>query len=110
MRTAGFVWLPYMLLALAGAPSAPTQSAGPSLAVDSIAAAGDSIAARRDSLAEAVLASIAGREQMPAESVFKNLKRMNRIPAARLFRVMNTGFSRSLGVSCDHCHVVGEWE
>ena len=110
MRIARSVSLPCMLLAVACAPSAPTQSAGPSLAVDSIAAAGDSIAARRDSLAEAVLASIAGREQMPAESVFKNLKRMNRIPAARLIRVMNTGFSRSLGVSCDHCHVVGEWE
>ena len=23
---------------------------------------------------------------------------------------MNLGFGRSLGVTCSHCHVVGEWE
>jgi hypothetical protein len=74
------------------------------------AAPADTNAARRDSLMNAVLATIAGRERMPAESVFKNIKVMQQVPAGRLLRVMNYGYARSLGVSCGHCHVVGEWE
>ena len=31
-------------------------------------------------------------------------------PAGRVLAVMETGFSRSLGVDCTHCHVPGEWE
>ena len=74
------------------------------------AAPGDTNAARRDSLMNAVLATIAGRERMPAESVFRNIKVLQQVPAGRLLRMMNYGYARSLGVSCDHCHVVGEWE
>ena len=40
---------------------------------------------------------------MRADSVFKNIK-MLKIPAGRLLAIMNIGYSRSLGVSCGHCH------
>jgi hypothetical protein len=41
---------------------------------------------------------IAGKETQPSEAVFKNIKVMTGIPAG------------SLGTSCAHCHVVGQWE
>lgn len=69
----------------------------------------DSFAVERDSMMNAVLDRIAGREGMAAESVFKNIKVMKGVPAGRLLRIMNMGFSRSLGVSCKHCHVPGHW-
>lgn len=53
--------------------------------------------------------SIAGREQQPAEEVFKNVRLLRGMPAARLLRIMELGFSGSLGVACTHCHVAGEW-
>lgn len=93
------------ITSVAGAQAGPAgQPAAPRVAP------GDTNAARRDSLMNAVLASIAGRERMPAESVFKNIKVLKQVPAGRLLRMMNFGYARSLGVSCDHCHVVGEWE
>jgi len=57
-----------------------------------------------------VLAKIAGKEQLPAEQVFKNIKSMKGVPAGRLVAIMNRGYSNSLGVSCSHCHVVGEYD
>ena len=54
--------------------------------------------------------SIAGKENEPAEKVFKNIQLLKGIPAARLLRIMELGYSRSLGVTCTHCHVPGEWE
>lgn len=53
--------------------------------------------------------SIAGREDKPAEQVFKNIQILKGLPAGRLLGVMGA-YSRSLGVRCDFCHVVGEWE
>jgi hypothetical protein len=53
---------------------------------------------------------IAGQENKPAEEVFKDIQLFKGVPAARLLRVMEIAFSRSLGVNCTHCHVVGEWE
>jgi hypothetical protein len=70
----------------------------------------DSFARERDSLMQVVLSLIQGRENAPAESVFKNIRNLRGFPAGRLVRVMNLGYGRSLGVSCGHCHVVGEWE
>jgi hypothetical protein len=32
------------------------------------------------------------------------------MPAGRLLRVMELGYSRSLGVNCTHCHVAEQWE
>jgi DNA-binding transcriptional regulator YiaG len=57
-----------------------------------------------------VLASIAGKEDKPAGEVFKNVKLMKDVPAARFVRIMETGFAKSLGVSCEHCHVTDRWE
>jgi len=58
-----------------------------------------------------VLTSIAGREMMPAESVFKNIRMpgLKSVRADNFLRIMNLGYGRSLGVTCTHCHVAGNW-
>ena len=53
---------------------------------------------------------IAGKENLPAEQVFKNIQILKGIPAGRLLRIMELGYSRSLGVNCTHCHVVDQWD
>jgi hypothetical protein len=62
-----------------------------------------------DSVA-ALTKQIAGKENQPAETVFKNLMLLNKVPAGRLLAIMQIGYSKSLGVSCAHCHVAGEWQ
>jgi endogenous inhibitor of DNA gyrase (YacG/DUF329 family) len=74
------------------------------------AAAPDSVTASRERFAREVLADIAGRENLPADSVFRNIKVLKGVPAGRLVRMMDMGYGRSLGVSCDHCHNTVEWE
>ncbi|MDP4265302.1 MAG: c-type cytochrome [Bacteroidota bacterium] len=51
-----------------------------------------------------VLEKIKGKENLPVDSVFKNLKMFKGMPANRLLAIMNIGYSKSLGVSCGHCH------
>jgi hypothetical protein len=53
---------------------------------------------------------ITGKENLPAEQVFKNIQILKGIPAGRLLRIMQLGYSRSLGVNCTHCHVVDQWD
>jgi photosynthetic reaction center cytochrome c subunit len=53
---------------------------------------------------------IAGKEDQPSGVVFKNIQMFTPVPAGRLLKMMQLGFSNSLGVSCAHCHVVGEWD
>ncbi|HYP29715.1 MAG TPA: c-type cytochrome [Blastocatellia bacterium] len=53
---------------------------------------------------------IADQKDKPAEEVFKNIRQLKGMPAARLLRVMEVGYSKSLGVDCAHCHVVDQWE
>ena len=53
---------------------------------------------------------IAGKENDPAEKVFKNIQMLKAVPAGRLLRIMEMGYSKSLGVTCTHCHVAGKWE
>ena len=53
---------------------------------------------------------IAGKEDQPAEAVFKNIKVLTGVPAGKLVKIMQFGYSRSLGVSCVHCHVPDQWE
>lgn len=55
---------------------------------------------------------IKGREQEPAPAVWKNIQTpfIKSIPAARLLAVMEIGYSRSLGVTCTHCHTPEKWE
>ncbi len=57
-----------------------------------------------------VKSAIAGKEEMPAVEVFKNIQQYKGATAGRLLRIMEFGFSRSLGVDCTHCHVPGQWE
>jgi hypothetical protein len=59
---------------------------------------------------EALRKQIAGKEQQPADTVFKNITMFKNSPAGRVLAVMETGFSRSLGIDCTHCHIPGEWE
>lgn len=70
----------------------------------------DSINAEKQSFLEAIGKQIAGNESKPASEVFKNITMMKEMTAGRLLSVMNFGYSRSLGVSCTHCHVPGKWE
>lgn len=53
---------------------------------------------------------IKGREQEPAEKVFKNIQYLKGIPAGRIPMMMQTGYSRALGIDCTHCHVPDKWE
>lgn len=53
---------------------------------------------------------IKGREKEPASAVFKNIQTMKDRPAGQLLAVMEFGYSRSLGVTCTHCHVPDKWE
>ena len=75
-----------------------------------MAARRDSITKDRDKLFNEALAKIAGRENQPAESVFKNIKLFKGAPASRVLSIMARGFDPALGVSCSHCHVVGEYD
>jgi hypothetical protein len=93
-----------------------TQRIGATVAILVLAVAGtisaqttDSLAARRDSLVNAVLATISDRENEPAGTVFKNLKLFSAMPAGRIPRLMNIGFGKSLGVSCEHCHDISDF-
>jgi Photosynthetic reaction centre cytochrome C subunit len=64
----------------------------------------DSLEKDRAKYTAIVLAQIKGKENLPADSVFKNIKMFMGVPAKRLLAIMNIGYSKSLGVSCGHCH------
>lgn len=59
---------------------------------------------------EGLRRAIAGKEDLPAGEVFKNIQRYKGVTAARLLRIMDYGFTRSLGVDCTHCHVPDKWD
>lgn len=63
----------------------------------------DSVEADKLKYITQIKESIKGKENMRADSVFQNIK-MLKVPAGRLLAIMNIGYSRSLGVSCGHCH------
>lgn len=86
----------------------PPMPQGPT--TEQLAARNDSLVNDRTMHVNQVLASIAGKEQLPAEQVFKNIQMLKGMPAQRLLAIMNRGYSNSLGVSCSHCHVVGEYD
>jgi hypothetical protein len=64
----------------------------------------DSLVADREKHIAEVRAAIKGKEKLPADSVFKNLKHLGKMPAGRVLAIMNIAYSKSLGVSCGHCH------
>lgn len=66
-------------------------------------------AAENEKYLAALQASIKGKEDLPAKEVFKNVKTLTDVPATRLLRTMQA-FTRSLGVSCTHCHVAEQWD
>ena len=55
---------------------------------------------------------IAGKEDKSSEEVFINIQipAYKKLPAKFLLGAMEFWFSKSLGVDCRHCHVVGQWE
>jgi hypothetical protein len=53
---------------------------------------------------------IAEQKDKPAGEVFKNIQLLKGVPAGRLLSIMEIAYSKSLGVDCTHCHVVGDWE
>lgn len=59
---------------------------------------------------DSLRAAIKGREDEKSSAVFKNVKILGDVPAARLLKIMEYGWSGSLGVSCDHCHIPGKWD
>ena len=91
-----------LLTACRSSPAPPASAA-------TIPTRRDSIAAERDSLVRIVRALIAGREAEPATQVFKNVKVLTEnVSAANLVNAM-AFYGTALGVSCSHCHVVGDW-
>ena len=52
--------------------------------------------------------SITGQEDKPASEVFKNLQMFKQLKAEQVPGIMES-WSRSLGTSCQHCHVVDQW-
>ncbi|MEO5511147.1 MAG: photosynthetic reaction center cytochrome c subunit family protein [Longimicrobiales bacterium] len=70
----------------------------------------DSIAQQNDRWVAELTTQIAGRENLPAEQVFKDIQLLQGTPANRMLAIMNVGYSRSLGVSCAHCHNTAAWE
>lgn len=69
----------------------------------------DSFASERDSLMNDLMTHYAGKEKVAAESVFKNIKILKGVSVENLLRRMNYGYGRSLGVRCQHCHVLGHY-
>jgi hypothetical protein len=61
-----------------------------------------------DQKLDEVRKSIAGQEDKPAGEVFKNLKMLGQLKASQIPGIMEF-WSRSLGTSCQHCHVVDQW-
>jgi photosynthetic reaction center cytochrome c subunit len=54
-------------------------------------------------------AAIASSQAETAGQKFKNIKVLNDMPAEQLGKVMNM-MSASLGVNCNFCHIVDQWE
>lgn len=88
----------------------PAARAQPAPAAPAPRLTAEQAAAERDKYVKEVRARISGHEQEPAEKVFKDIQLFKGVPAGRLLAIMNMGYGRSLGVSCTHCHVPGEWE
>ena len=53
---------------------------------------------------------IAGREEQPAVDIFNNIQSYKGVTAGRFLRIMEFGFTVSLGVDCTHCHTPGVWD
>ncbi len=70
----------------------------------------DSVQHKNDQYLADLRQAITGKEDQPAGDVFQNVQMMKPMPAGRFLDFMNNVFSRSLGVTCAHCHLPGEWQ
>jgi len=52
---------------------------------------------------------IKGWENEPSESVYLNIQTLNKIPAGKMLSIMDTEYSKALGVTCLHCHDSMDW-
>jgi len=112
------LWTVALIAALPGCSKARSTPAPAPVPATSATAASttpaeppkDSVTLERERYVAEVRRTIAGKETLPASQVFKNIKMLSDVPAGRLLAIMNIGYGKSLGVSCTHCHVVGEWE
>lgn len=66
----------------------------------------DSLTAARQMTVDKIMININEIKDLPADSGFTNVQMMKGMTAGHLINAMNMGFSRSLGVGCDHCHNV----
>jgi hypothetical protein len=59
-----------------------------------------------DSVSRAVLARIGARQSDSAGKVFVNmqLENLKGVSAGTLIVIMNIGYAKALGVTCEHCH------
>ncbi|HEY6943683.1 MAG TPA: c-type cytochrome [Candidatus Acidoferrum sp.] len=85
------------------ASQTPSQQAPPTAATPT--AKEPSTQEINDAFVQQISKQIAGHEQEPAGQVFKNIQVLKKTPAAKLLLIMNLGYSKALGVTCEHCHV-----
>lgn len=64
-----------------------------------------------DAFVQQISKQIVGHEQEPSGQVFKNIQIdfLKKVPATRLLLIMNQGYSRALGVTCEHCHMKNDF-
>lgn len=70
----------------------------------------DSLAQDRAMHLKKLRDALQGNLKRPSDSVFKNIQSLKGMPAGRVLAIMDIGYSRSLGVSCGHCHNTSKWE
>lgn len=71
----------------------------------------DTTADARSRMAQALLDSLGSRASLPAESIWTDLRTsLKKVPARNLIAIMNVGYGRSLGVTCNFCHVPGHYD
>ena len=57
-----------------------------------------------------MIAALGANAKKPAGEVFRNVQLHKDMPADRFLRIMDVGYTQSLGVSCDYCHVEDRFE
>jgi hypothetical protein len=64
-----------------------------------------------DSVAQSIVAKIGTRQNDSAASVFVNIQLANlkAVPARTFITIMNVGYARALGVTCEHCHDLSDF-
>ena len=102
-------------LAACATPHHPAvvPGAGPSPGTTGAAATRvDSASLRRAATVATLKQQLGEKGTLPAGEVFHNIQVpiFKNFPATRLLAVMDQGYGRSLGVSCEYCHVPDRWD